>query len=70
MKEKRQAKTVISKKKRREIPKVKMMMGIADDVEQDENKSKIMQQSGRMYIQVCKGRRFTENQIKDNSSCL
>lgn len=70
MKEKRQAKTVISKKKRSEIPKVKMMMGIADDVEQDENKSKIMQQSGRMYIQVCKGRRFTENQIKDNSSCL
>lgn len=70
MKEKCQAKTVILKKKRREIPKVKMMMGIADDVEQDENKSKIMQQSGRMYIQVCKGRRFTENQIKDNSSCL
>lgn len=42
---------------RREIPKKKTMTVTADDVGQDENKSKIMQQSGKKCIKVHKGKR-------------
>ena len=48
---------MILKSKRKEIPKKKMMIIVADDIELDENKSKILQWSGKKYREIYRGRR-------------